>query len=99
MNMERTLNTSVQNCCGASLLRLERSSGSGEGPGGPPAEDEGGVPEWAFILVGVIGALVLLGLVVLAVLWCVKKNGTPKRNERMYYQPESGSRDNLGYVK
>ena len=89
--MEKSLNSTMQSCCGATLARIEQPESS--------TKDDGdtGVPFWAYILGGAVGFVFLVILIVVVVMVVKRKKASV--NTGSYYNRETGGKENLGFQK
>ena len=66
-NLEQELNNTIRGCCGATLGKIQQSKPQ------ESDDDDGGVPVWGYIVAGVFGMVVLVGLAILAAVLVMRK--------------------------
>ena len=67
-NYEQDINDTIRGCCGATLGKIQQSKPQASGD-----DDDGGVPLWGYIVAGVFGLVVLVGLAILAAVLVMRK--------------------------
>ena len=66
-NLEQELNDTIRGCCGATLGKIKQSKPQSS------EDDDGGVPLWGYIVAGVFGLVVLVGLAILVAVLVMRK--------------------------
>ena len=86
-DLEQDLNNTMRICCGATLGQIQQSK-----PQEPSDDGSGGVPLWGYIVGGVFGLVVLVGLSILAAVLVMRKKSVGSGS---YYNGGSKSTQNL----
>ena len=69
-NIEQELNDTIRGCCGATLGKIQQSKPQ---ESSDSDDDDGGVPLWGYIVAGVFGLVVLVGLAILVAVLVMRK--------------------------